>query len=139
MLTQKRIPGQGLVELALVLPVLLLLVIGVLDIGRAFYIKIVLENAARGGAYYMVYHPDGGKVDDFSLAKTAVQIEATNSGILIGPEDINIQCLTGGVVDNNCPSGCMVVVSVQHNLDLVVGSFFLGPLSISNEARMFIP
>lgn len=42
--------GQALVELALLLPLLLLIVFGITEFGRAFYIKNALTNAAREGA-----------------------------------------------------------------------------------------
>jgi len=41
--------GQSLVEFALVLPVLLLIVLGSLDLGRVFYYEISIANAAREG------------------------------------------------------------------------------------------
>ena len=42
--------GQSLIEFALLLPVLLLLVAGAIDLGRAFYSQITITNAAREGA-----------------------------------------------------------------------------------------
>ncbi|WP_051292914.1 TadE/TadG family type IV pilus assembly protein [Citrifermentans bremense] len=42
--------GQAMVELALLLPLLLLIVFGITEFGRAFYIKNALTNAAREGA-----------------------------------------------------------------------------------------
>src|SRR5438552_2546720 len=53
------IPGSGMhnraqsaVELALVAPLLLLLLGGVADVGRAFYYKIAVSNAAREAAHW---------------------------------------------------------------------------------------
>jgi Flp pilus assembly protein TadG len=43
-------PGQALVEMALVLPVLLILVLGILEFGRAWNTKQVVTDAAREGA-----------------------------------------------------------------------------------------
>lgn len=42
--------GQALVELALMLPILLLLILGVIEFGRAFYMKNTLTNAVRHAA-----------------------------------------------------------------------------------------
>nr|WP_218043342.1 TadE family protein [Oryzomonas sagensis] len=42
--------GQALVELALILPILLLLILGVMEFGRAFYMKNMLTNAVRHAA-----------------------------------------------------------------------------------------
>ena len=42
--------GQALIEMAFVLPILLLLLLGVIEIGRYAYIAILVGNAARAGA-----------------------------------------------------------------------------------------
>jgi Flp pilus assembly protein TadG len=44
--------GQSLVELALALPVLILLLLAAADFGRLFYTWIAVSNAARAGAQY---------------------------------------------------------------------------------------
>jgi len=44
--------GQAMLELALVTPLLLLLSIGVIEMGRYAYIGILVGNAARAGADY---------------------------------------------------------------------------------------
>ena len=44
--------GSSLLEFALVLPVLLVLLIGLIDLGRAAYFGILTSNAARAGAQY---------------------------------------------------------------------------------------
>jgi Flp pilus assembly protein TadG len=42
--------GAAAIELALVFPVLLLTIAGIVDFGRAFFTEITLANAAREGA-----------------------------------------------------------------------------------------
>lgn len=42
--------GSSLIEVALVLPILLVLSMGMLDFGRAFHTKSLLDQAAREGA-----------------------------------------------------------------------------------------
>src|SRR5262245_30868154 len=44
--------GQAMTELAFILPVLLLLGLGVIEIGRYAYISILVGNAAHAGAMY---------------------------------------------------------------------------------------
>jgi Flp pilus assembly protein TadG len=44
--------GASLLEFALVLPLLLLLLLGVIEIGRYAYVGILVGNAARAGAAY---------------------------------------------------------------------------------------
>jgi len=42
--------GQALVEMALVLPVLVLLIFGIIEFGRVFNAYLIITNAAREGA-----------------------------------------------------------------------------------------
>jgi hypothetical protein len=48
--------GQGLVEFALVLPVFLLIVFGMIDVGRVIWATDDITNAAREGARYASVH-----------------------------------------------------------------------------------
>jgi len=48
----KELKAQSMVEFALILPVLLLLLFGILEYGRLFFAWISIENAARIGARY---------------------------------------------------------------------------------------
>lgn len=50
--TARRQSGQSLLELAFLVPVLLLLALGVIEVGRYAYIGILVGNAARAGAAY---------------------------------------------------------------------------------------
>jgi hypothetical protein len=44
--------GQTVLELALLLPLMLLLLVGLIEIGRFAYFDILVSNAARAGAQY---------------------------------------------------------------------------------------
>lgn len=50
--------GQALVEVAIVLPLLVLLVVMAIDFGRVFFGWVGLHNAARIGADFAAQHPD---------------------------------------------------------------------------------
>lgn len=57
--------GQAIVEFALVLPLLLILLFGVIDFGRALQTYITVNNASREGARLGAINPDAdieGKV-----------------------------------------------------------------------------
>src|SRR5262249_35620783 len=49
---RSREQGQSMLEFALMLPFLLLLVVGIIDIGRAIYFTITVNNGAAGGAEF---------------------------------------------------------------------------------------
>ncbi len=63
--------GQSLVEFALILPVLLLLLLGVLDMGRGVADNIALTNAAQEGARYSILTTSGECSWTYSLAQPA--------------------------------------------------------------------
>lgn len=50
--------GASLVEFALLLPFLSLLLIGLIDFGRAYYLSIEVSNAAYAGALYGLQNSD---------------------------------------------------------------------------------
>ena len=64
--------GQELLEFAITLPIFLLIVFGIFDLGRVVYYASALQNAAREGARYGVVNPYDdtqitGRVKDRSL------------------------------------------------------------------------
>jgi hypothetical protein len=69
--------GQSLVELAIALPVLLLIVLITLDFGRALYGWIIVQNSARIAANFAGANADGwrGSGDPDVVAEYEVQIE----------------------------------------------------------------
>ncbi len=123
----ERERGQALVEFAVILPIFLLIVFGVFDVGRAVYVNSVLSQAAREGARLgateagWVGVPDAGCVADKSAitssnpgahvcpATTAALKahigEAVNGmAVSVGAIDVYISCNDGSVGDP-VPSG----------------------------------
>jgi hypothetical protein len=75
--------GQSLIEMALMLPILLVLIITSIDVGRLFFTKTVITNAAREGAYYLSTHPEDYNSSTGTAPNTvlAAEEEASNSGV----------------------------------------------------------
>jgi len=61
--------GAAAVEFALVLPILLLLVFGIVDYGRAYNAKVTLTHAAREGARMLAV--ENASTSDISTALTS--------------------------------------------------------------------
>lgn len=61
--------GQGLVEMALVLPILLLLLMGIIEFGFLFAAKIEIQNAARDGARWASI----GKMQDTEIIDQLIE------------------------------------------------------------------
>ena len=117
-----RIPrGQSLVEFALVLPVMLILLAGALDLGRVFYANISLDGAAREGALQAARTPDSfidaADCDqDGNLVVCRVQMETRGSMTEVSPGDIELACSVSG-----CPAqaGSTVTVTVRGTFRLL--------------------
>jgi Flp pilus assembly protein TadG len=80
--------GQGLVEFALVLPVFLLMLFGLVDVGRYVYMNSVLSQAAREGARVAAAEASWiGKTttDDPSCVTSAALITGANPGAHVCP------------------------------------------------------
>jgi PKD repeat protein len=112
--------GQSLVELALILPVLLVLLAAALDLGRVFYATISLNNAAREGAMAAAGAPtsyNAGQPCDTTtnLVVCRVQLEAKGSAVDVQPSDISLACSVSG-----CPAQASSTVTVG-----VTGTFTL--------------
>ena len=59
--------GQGLVEFALIVPVVLLILLFAIDLGRAYYSWVILQNASRIGANYAALNPEGWEGDSAAI------------------------------------------------------------------------
>src|SRR5262245_4494112 len=120
--------GQALVELALALPVLLLLALGVIEIGRYAYISILVGNAAHAGA---VFGSQGTWATDPAAIKKAAQFDfaggtaggSNGNGLDVSTLTVtstnSCGCDAGGTISTlacdgstSCPAGSHWVVVV---------------------------
>jgi Flp pilus assembly protein TadG len=93
--------GQTVVELALLLPLLLMLVIGVTEIGRYAYYDILVANAARAGA---AYGAQGlAQAADAAGIQAAAHADGLNT-MTITPIQ---QCGCSAASLGGCPSGAV--------------------------------
>jgi Flp pilus assembly protein TadG len=100
--------GDSLVELGLLLPILTMLLVGTVDLGRFAYMSIEVANAARAGVQY-------GQQNATTWADTTgMQTAATNDAPdLVGANNGNLtavatywcQCSDGTFVTPSCNSG----------------------------------
>lgn len=90
--------GASTVELALVLPVLLLLLIGILDSARAINAYVTISNASREGAHYAALHPTASPS---AIASLAVQPHAQQ---LSGRITVTASSNDSAVRSADCPA-----------------------------------
>ncbi len=113
--------GSALIEIAVVLPILLVLTMGMMDFGRAFHAKSLLDQAAREGCRLAVV-----TAPDAALVQSRVTSILSSGG------------LTPGVVTVVGPDGSrMVTVTVTSTFTFVTpGVFALIGASYGNSIAM---
>lgn len=134
-----REQGQSIVELTLMLPILMLLLLGIIDLGRVFYTYVTMTNAAREGARYGAVHPS----DNTGIKNRVIQ-EGTNTAVDLAGSTVNVNCYSSdGSSSISCsdfpPAGSQVKVTITLNFQLFTTYIFgVGSLSLSNYAVMAI-
>jgi Flp pilus assembly protein TadG len=88
--------GQALVELALVTPILLLLLLGAVDLGRLFYARITVANSAREGAMMAAKAPASWSSESGCSTANKVMCaalrESNGSWVTVAPADVALSC-----------------------------------------------
>ena len=72
---QRPCRGQSLVEWALILPVLLLVLMVIIDLGRVTYTYSALFNSTREGARYATIYPDDTSGITAAVRRMAVGLD----------------------------------------------------------------
>lgn len=127
----KTSSAQALIEVALLMPLLLLLVLGVLDFGRLFMTKFIITNAAREGANFLSYNPD-----KIAIANQVIKDEANSSGISVSDGEITIE--------DCCTQDLPVSVTVSKTVDLIYGDILQavglinGPITMTGKVQMMV-
>lgn len=126
MRTRRSDGGQALVEFAISAVVLVLIFLGVFDLGRVFNSFIVITNAAREGAYYGALHPD-----DSSGIKARAVAEAQGAGVALSAANVSIST-TGD-------KGTPITVGVYYDFQLFSGVLpGISSIRLRSRAEMVI-
>ena len=136
--------GQNLVEFALLLPILILIIFGVLELGRAFFAFIAISNASREGARVFTFRPD---VTTLANITTAVDFEIGSSPLVSTSNIASIQVRCGSsytLITTNaalkaCPKEQPIRVTVTYNHGLIFDLFSLGNITLRRSAEMMVP
>lgn len=114
--------GNALAEAALLLPVFLLLVLGVADIGKGFTTFTALANASREGARWMTVNPG-----DQAGARQRVAVEAARAGLAAGDIGVTFLQQADG-------AGILHTVTVTHDYGLLYGAMPMGSIPFSSQS-----
>jgi Flp pilus assembly protein TadG len=102
--------GASLVEMAIIMPLLLLIAFGVIDFGRAYYLVPEIAGAAHAGAIYGSQNPP-----DITGTERAAQLNAPDVSNLSATATWGCECSDGtnqesGSICVNTPPSCSMNV-----------------------------
>lgn len=120
--TLSKEQGQSLVEFTLAMPVLLLVLVGILDLGRVYYAYFTISNASREGARFASLSP----YTDSDIQDAAVA-EAANSIFTLSRSDVTVSRENGNV------EGSAITVTVTKQFPLVT-TYIIGAVTIPIRA-----
>ncbi len=131
-----RSRGQALVEVALLVPVLLLILVAASDLARVFSTSVSLSSAARAGALEAAQHPSSyqaGQPCDVGDNRVvcAVLTESSGSGLSITASDVALTCNP-----SPCAEGLGNEVTVAVSTQMTLLTPILAPLMGGQEFPM---
>lgn len=97
--------GAAAVEFALLLPILLTLLLGIVEFSRFYNAQLSVSAAAREGARVMAIQDDPVLAEQ--TAREAASLDSDNMQITVTPG-----------TSNSCPDGGIVKVTVEYPMDL---------------------
>jgi Flp pilus assembly protein TadG len=144
--------GQSLVEFSLVFPIIILLVVGFWEIGRAVFAYNTIANAARQGARVATvnqladvtecdesrpiedpYEPHWSYVGCAILAAKSLGIDSTDVSVdYEPPPDTTLEC------DDEVHVGCLAAVTVTYDFSVSTPfvNLLIGPFTMSQTSEM---
>src|SRR5256885_14642195 len=154
----KRKRAQALAEMAVMVPFLVIGMMGMLDLGRAFYYQISLTNAVREAAryaaspYYTGLTPTCNSIPPAAspgancpvpgdgAIKTRLAQELSGTGYAVDPNNIQIAPDQGTRVSNCGTSGsCQYAITVTATYQFsfitpIIGDLIGNPLTLRTSA-----
>ena len=118
--------GQALVEMALVLPLLLMLFLGIFEFGRIMGSYMLISNLSREGARYGVVGHDDDQIHNLILSRRA-WLEEEQLTVIVSPS----------YIDRDKGEELNVLVNYSLNLMTPLFAEFLpNPLLLSSQCIM---
>ena len=102
--------GAALVELAIVLPLLLLILVGIIEFGLLFYNQQVLTNSSREGARAGIAHLSESDIKDIAVKYCNDRLITFDTLQNLTPDDVDV---LGELTDY--PENLTVTVSYDYS------------------------
>ena len=123
--------GAVAVEFAILAPILIMLLLGIMEFGRAYNVQITLSNAAREGARVMAIN------NSVSGAKAAAKGASTSLSPMVQDDKITFKYQTTPVstpAPTACAAKVQVTVTVDYALSTMTG--IAGPFAMKGVGTM---
>ena len=140
LVTGDRSGGQSLVEFALVMPIIILLLLGILDLGRGVFAYNTLAEAARQANRLAIVDQDAGRVQAEAVAYApAVGLTAADVAVCFKTSG-STQRSCQSPSTNNCGTavqiGCLAIVTTRTTFTPIAPliSLFIPSLQISSTS-----
>lgn len=118
--------GQAIVELALALPLIIMLIMGTIEFGRLFHSYLLITNASREGARIAITGVDNPTIINRINEVTSSLDNAKE--IIIAPDDQELRKSTAPVT---------VTVDYKHNIITpVINSIVPNPVTLTSSTSM---
>lgn len=98
--------GQAMVEMAIVIPILLIILMGIFEFGRIFNTYIILTNASREGARRAALGASDTEVNE-KINNAVLYLDSTNLTTLITPSK------------SSRKRGSEVKINIQYDVDII--------------------
>lgn len=122
----KNKKGQAMVEFAVILPILLLLVMGIIEFGLIFNAYLTIQNASREGARYGI--TGASDADIVSLVRSdCSSLQSTYLTVNVAP------------AEGSRNSGDTLVISVSYSYHMVtpiISSLFSNVVALNAQTSM---
>ena len=122
----KNNKGQAMIEMAIILPILLLLVLGIFDFGRILYSQILLEKNARYAARVGIVKNSDSEIMQ-AINESSSGLDSSRLNIVIDPSQ------------SARSSGDSLRVKLDYDIDIftpLMSNIIGSPVNISGEATM---
>ncbi len=122
----KSTKGQALVEMAFVLPILLLILMGIVEFGRIINSYLVITNAVREGARYAAIHSTDEQIN-LVISDLTSTLNQSELNIVITPSE------------TNRITGSSAVIRIDYDIDIftpIISNIVPDPFRVTAQTVM---
>lgn len=120
--------GAVAVEMALLLPILILLLLGIMEFGRAYNAQVTLTNAAREGVRVMaITNVRADAKEAATNAASTLKITSSNPSFTFATNPTTTSPV-------NCAAGRQISMTISYTLDSLTG--IAGPFKMTGKGVM---